>query len=220
MTNTNEVASTWLVELIVSKILQQDPSLKVLVVQFFNRTVLHERGIKKYGVDVESPKKTGQLELLDLSQALFKTEASGFKPCDLTQLYGKIKAGIKDVDRTVVLWENFDTLVMARYPLDSVLQLLHQLQTLSSAIYVFLNSDFPLVTPGTPLADQYITLLGALFAKSSLVVSLRPLETGRADDVTGVLRITRGPRKTHDFKVIENEYLYFVTTDNVKIIHR
>ncbi|QLQ77776.1 hypothetical protein HG537_0A00230 [Torulaspora globosa] len=62
---------------------------------------------------------------------------------------------------------------------------------------------------------------GCLY-KSLAVLSLRPLETGRAKDVTGSLRITRGgASSTHiSCHVVENEYLYLCQRDNTKLFYR
>ncbi|EDO17350.1 hypothetical protein Kpol_1060p2 [Vanderwaltozyma polyspora DSM 70294] len=58
--------------------------------------------------------------------------------------------------------------------------------------------------------------------KSLAVLNLKPLETGRAKDVTGTLRITRGG--AHDshpnIHVVENEFLYLTQKDSTKLFYR
>ncbi|QLG72940.1 hypothetical protein HG535_0E00240 [Zygotorulaspora mrakii] len=59
------------------------------------------------------------------------------------------------------------------------------------------------------------------YYKSMAILSLRPLETGRAKDVTGCLRITRGgSANTLDCQVQENEYLYFNQKENTRLFYR
>ncbi|GAV47752.1 hypothetical protein ZYGR_0I00480 [Zygosaccharomyces rouxii] len=55
--------------------------------------------------------------------------------------------------------------------------------------------------------------------KSIVVMSLRPLETGRANDVTGTLRITRGGVRS-PVHVVENEYLYLNQKETTRLFYR
>lgn len=60
------------------------------------------------------------------------------------------------------------------------------------------------------------------FYKSIAVLSLRPLDTGRASDVTGSLSITRGGITASHIPahVVENEYLYLNQRESVKLFYR
>jgi elongator complex protein 6 len=228
ITNTLETSSTWLVDLVTSKILKDSATHSVTIVQFINKTSLHQRGITKYGVEIDSSSKLGTLKLVDISDQIFKVGSNGFDGVDANELESYIKSTIEISNTTnrvdgsanrYLILENVDVLLTAGNTPERILTLIHNLHAVSSHIQIICNADSPLVTPGTYLSDSHGLLVNHLIHRSSLVVSLRPLETGRADDVTGVLRITRGP-KVSQLKVIENEYLYFVTSDNVKIIHR
>lgn len=55
--------------------------------------------------------------------------------------------------------------------------------------------------------------------KSIVVMNLRPLETGRANDVTGTLRITRGGTRS-PVHVVENEYLYLNQKETTRLFYR
>lgn len=69
---------------------------------------------------------------------------------------------------------------------------------------------------------QFARFASGCLYKSIAVLSLRPLETGRAKDVTGSLRITRGGASSTHLKchVVENEYLYLNQKDNTRLFYR
>jgi elongator complex protein 6 len=94
------------------------------------------------------------------------------------------------------------------------------LTKLCSGLFVFCNCDEPLVMNSSPIAEQQSNFLTQTMHNASLIISLRPFETGRADDVTGIMRITRGPRLMDDVQVVENEYLYLVSGETVKLFYR
>lgn len=58
--------------------------------------------------------------------------------------------------------------------------------------------------------------------KSMVIMSLRPLGTGRANDVTGTLRITGGGVRNlrTPIHVVENEYLYLNQKETTKLFYR
>lgn len=60
------------------------------------------------------------------------------------------------------------------------------------------------------------------FYKSIAVLSLKPLDTGRATDVTGLFRITRGgaPDAHLSCHIVENEYLYLNQKESTKLFYR
>lgn len=60
------------------------------------------------------------------------------------------------------------------------------------------------------------------FHKSIALLSLKPLDTGRAKDVTGTLRIIRGgaSAKHLPIHVVENEYLYYTQKESTKLFYR
>ncbi|QLL30206.1 hypothetical protein HG536_0A00230 [Torulaspora globosa] len=69
---------------------------------------------------------------------------------------------------------------------------------------------------------QFARFASGCLYKSIAVLSLRPLETGRATDVTGSLRITRGGTSSTQISchVVENEYLYLNQRDSTKLFYR
>lgn len=64
--------------------------------------------------------------------------------------------------------------------------------------------------------------INSLLHRSSIIISLTALTTGRADDITGILSISKGP--VHDCvkskKLCDRQYAYFVSTNNVKLYYK
>lgn len=89
-----------------------------------------------------------------------------------------------------------------------------------SAIEPFDNLDVTNVND--PDTIQYNRFILGCFYKSLCVLSLKQLETGKASDVTGTLKITRGGQNDNLSKVhvVENEYLYFTHKDVTKLFYR
>lgn len=64
--------------------------------------------------------------------------------------------------------------------------------------------------------------ISSLLHRSSIIISLTALTTGRADDISGILSISKGP--IHDReksnKICDRQYAYFVSTNNVKLYYK
>ncbi|KAH3663312.1 hypothetical protein OGAPHI_005302 [Ogataea philodendri] len=103
--------------------------------------------------------------------------------------------------------------------------LLLQLQKLNAKCNLFLissNDESLLEYSEIPddLATIHTSFLTKLVHRSNLLMSLRPLKTGRAVDVTGELTICRGLIDSPQ-KVAEKEYLYLVNKEGtVKLFYR
>ncbi|QPG74273.1 hypothetical protein FOA43_001598 [Brettanomyces nanus] len=71
------------------------------------------------------------------------------------------------------------------------------------------------------LSTVYSTLLLKLIHKAHLMLKLRPLRTGRADDITGELVVIKGPIDDPGLSIRERDYLYLLNKDgNVKLFYR
>ncbi|KAL8867290.1 MAG: hypothetical protein Q9174_005755 [Haloplaca sp. 1 TL-2023] len=63
-----------------------------------------------------------------------------------------------------------------------------------SATIVSVSADFPLLqTQRTPLELNHASLVLSMLHQSTAIWAVRELDTGSAKDVSGVLRITKGP---------------------------
>jgi elongator complex protein 6 len=89
------------------------------------------------------------------------------------------------------------------------------------ASIVTLSADEPLLSAQTTtLEKEHASLTLSLAHRAELILSLRLLDTGSASDVSGVVRINRGPLMS-EREVEEKEYLYFVGGDGgVKVFER
>lgn len=60
------------------------------------------------------------------------------------------------------------------------------------------------------------------FHKSIVLLALKPLDTGRANDITGTLRITKGGASPSRLPVhvVENEFLFHSQRDSTKLFYR
>ena len=97
----------------------------------------------------------------------------------------------------------------------------HALATIITA-----SADQPLLqSPSTPLEKDHAAFVTSLAQQAYFVASLRPLSTGVAKDVSGVIRITRGAEadelENEGSTVEERELLYHVQGDgNVRVFER
>ena len=68
---------------------------------------------------------------------------------------------------------------------------------------------------------EFMRFINSCFHISIAVLSLQPLETGRAKDITGSLKITRGGATSNHLSthVVENEYLYLNEKDSTKLFY-
>ncbi|KAG7843962.1 hypothetical protein KL941_004444 [Ogataea angusta] len=162
--------------------------------------------------------------------ARLKGDLAGFKYVDLfnsyQDWYTKISLEVdrqSKVDKPNVFIENPEFLLfLTDITVDKLLAQLRKLNTKCN-LYLISSSDESLMEySDSPddLATVHATFLTKLAHRTSLILSLRPLRTGRAEDVTGELTIGRGligsPKK-----IVEREYLYLINKEGtVKLFYR
>ncbi|ANB12395.1 Elongator subunit ELP6 [Sugiyamaella lignohabitans] len=231
VTSSLEVAPTWLVDTVCGRHVSNKTSPTVLIT-FTERSNIHIKGIKRYsGSDVSHVPKS-VFSIVDLSSSLFangsKTSGDKFVPTNLDSLVEIVAKSIttsrgaqdgSQLKPLIIIEEPDVLLATGLYTWDQVSRFIYDLRQLSSQTFVFANADEPLIQPVSPIGENQVKFLTQLIHTSSLLISLRPFETGRADDVTGIFRITRGPRVNETKVVVENEYLYHVS-DTVKLMYR
>lgn len=85
-------------------------------------------------------------------------------------------------------------------------------------------ADLPLMqSPTTPLEVSHAAYVMSMAHQAGMVMSVRGLDTGVAKDISGVLRITRGPGgwEGGGEVVEERECLYYVGADGgVRVFER
>lgn len=122
----------------------------------------------------------------------------------------------------VLLVLGADALVAARpapASADAPLRLLARLQALAAATYI---TTAPPPQEDSDCARAQAAVVRALAHRAHAVLSLQPLATGRAADVTGTLAVARGGRAADeegDAPVVPQTYQYHVSGDGVKIFY-
>lgn len=123
----------------------------------------------------------------------------------------------------------------------SLLRLISSIEKLVNTMYVFTNGDeeflassssyqssqtagismfgLPQTVESLEYPNEHTSFLSGLAHKSTALISMRPLSTGRADDVTGTLTIAQGPR-ARPGQINSQSYHYYVNDDNIKIFYR
>lgn len=222
VTSTYEIMPTWLVHSLLSLILGRKTKgpEHVVLISFLDRSQLYNRALLKTGIDlnrkkVAAPGSAAPFTHVDLSKLL--TE-------DLAVIQSTIEKNIKSApESTCILFENPDLLLPLGRSSEAVLEFASSLQKRASNIFFFCQADdellvdSPVVTNSLE-ARQNGLLLGLLY-RSQLSLAVRPLSTGRANDVTGTLIISKGPLCTDD-SVQEDSYQYLVSGDTVKLFYR
>lgn len=148
----------------------------------------------------DKPKTNGQF--LDLGQDLFGSGSRFTRP-DLQAMTAKIAACNK---KTVVLQYPTILLLANMAHHQALLELIQSLLD-KCRVVVAIELSKATIESQLPISQQLTQFVRALMHQASLVLTLRPFPTGRADDVTGVFRVSAGPR---DLTVKEKEFLYSV----------
>lgn len=106
---------------------------------------------------------------------------------------------------------------------DDVISKLAKLNEIGN-VYIIAPSDKSLIQPSelpNDLATIYTSFIFKLLHRSNLIVRLKPLKTGRADDITGELVINKGLVDHTKLQVLEREYLYVIGKEgSVKLFYR
>ncbi|KAL8685572.1 MAG: hypothetical protein Q9224_005766, partial [Gallowayella concinna] len=113
---------------------------------------------------------------------------------------------------------------------DAVLDTIWELREHVHATIVSASADFPLIqAQHTPLELNHAAFVTSLAHQARILWSVRELDTGSARDVSGVLRITKGPAMENEAEEEfsregveeEKELLYFIAGDgSVRVFER
>lgn len=186
------------------------PKASVIFASFVNDTNVYARQFKRFiGLDLDHI-NCAQFKFIsflkDGADNWFETIQR-----EVAKLRGPITIFLEDPEFALYLT---DTSV------DGVLKSLNSLNK-STNLYLIMPLDKPVLDYSEiqdDLSTVYMTFLMKLIHRSHLILSLRPLTTGRADDVTGELIINRG---LIGEAIMEREYIYLVSKDgNTKLFYR
>lgn len=237
VTSTFETSPSWLVHSLLSSVLGKPKNndnantaasrqsiQHVVLISFVDKSPLYSRVLLKSGINLTtnsqpiSSSHSAPFTWIDLSADLAS---------DLPTLRAKIhqQIGNRPPESTLIIFENPDLLIpLSTVSPNEILELCGSLQSKCASLYFVVNADEELLASanddgsGSLEASQSTLVLGLLY-RSTVSLAVRPLSTGRARDVTGVLRISKGPMSTSD-TVAEQSYQFFVSGDNVKLSYR
>lgn len=198
VTATNDVNGSWILTQLVKRLGRHE---KVTLITTINDEEFYIEALRRQGIKLQALPNVRVVSLLG-------------KPADNLLQYA-------DKD-TVVILENPDLWTASgSMDVQDVAKTIFGLQQASKAVLCLIQADKPLLeaADSSLLTTNHTNLGIQLLHQTDYIITLRPLPTGRADDVTGTLHVSRGARSS-DVAVEEREYLYFIKGEQVKITPR
>ncbi|CAG81308.1 hypothetical protein B0I72DRAFT_136653 [Yarrowia lipolytica] len=197
VTATNDVNGSWILTQFVKRLGRHD---KVILITSMNDEEFYIEALRRQGIKLQALPNVRIVSLL------------GKNPENLCQY--------ADKDAVVIL-ENPDLWsAEGSMEVQDMVKTIFQIQQVSKAVMCLIQADSPLLeTDSSLLATNHTNLGIQLLHQTNYIITLRPLPTGRAEDVTGTLHVSRGTRPTN-VTVDEKEYLYFIKGEQVKITPR
>ncbi|GAO46187.1 hypothetical protein G7K_0424-t1 [Saitoella complicata NRRL Y-17804] len=194
----------------------------VVFISFMNNYHHHASSLRKWGLDLTTHKQNGTFTFIDgFSDILlpppsnttpkpgadprlyFPDPRTGGGGGGISSFAPPITTALKGMnDDPVLIIEGLETVsALGLGDANEVLDLVTFLQKFCSTTLLSLPIDPPLLrpllpptttTPPPPLERAHALLLTSLAARAFRIINVEPLSTGRAKDVTGVLRMVRG----------------------------
>ncbi|KAI4264381.1 MAG: hypothetical protein L6R42_000508 [Xanthoria sp. 1 TBL-2021] len=195
---------------------QQKEATAVILVSWLRGLDVWKDGARKLGLSLS---QSGGITFIDALQSGLGLQGRGVGEVEelLLKAIDEVKA---TSTRILLVLDGIDFLLAATETtvddlLDSILELREHVHT----TIVSASADYPLIqAQRSPLELDHAAFVMSLAHEANVVWGVRELDTGSARDVSGVLRITRGPaiEKIEDPSgedVEEKELLYFVAGD-------
>lgn len=199
------------------------PKTVVLVTTTIASTEVYRRGLLKTGIDLSS---TQNFHVIDLSHLLFDAATSASTKITAGNIKDKIEKTLAtgvptNKSQTLVLFESPDLLVPLGMSPRAVSDIVAYLASMAANLFVFCHADSELVDSqvGNIGGNDQRVFLTDIMYQADVVVSIRPLPTGRADDVTGTLTVSTGPANIFD-NVKEEYYQYQTANESVKLFYK
>ena len=230
ITHVQGTSPSWLVSSLLENAIQGTASLinsdlttkvplrsKVLLASFTNGIDYYHKNCRKNGIDLT---QTDNFTFVDYFTGLFteviKNPSDASKSISTAFKLLEEKATGNDI----VIIEAPEILLHATNEnVDELLSHLLSVNRQCKQLFVIMAKDSPQFVQDA----RYMEFLVKLLHRSNLNISLLPLQTGRASDITGSLTITQGaiPHATGIPEVLEKEYIYHLTKDfNIKLFFR
>ncbi|SGZ58623.1 CIC11C00000005295 [Sungouiella intermedia] len=182
---------------------------------------------RKQGVDLDS---NPNFQFVDCFSDLFTKQIpnpANAKP-QVSKVFGTICKAIENQksEKKVVVVE-CPELLLAATDLSSndLVQHLRKVASLCNTLFVVINTESPLTNSTGALPDDPVFRISDFYVKlyhmSSLNISVQPLSTGRAKDITGCLTVARGSQPANPVtRVVEKEYMFHIAKESVKLYYR
>ncbi|CDK29858.1 unnamed protein product [Kuraishia capsulata CBS 1993] len=199
-----------------------EPRSPVLFASFYQDAAFYSKTWKKHlGLDIAS--QTGNARYLDLMEELMHVLSRGADPKQsLKHVFDKIstevqKLAAKGAKPSLIIEAPELLLHTIDIEVDDLLLSLHKLNEKTNLTLV-MSIDRPLIEAhsiqdGNGLRGKHSSLVLKLLHRANTIIDIHPLETGHANDATGVLTVSKGPIPLDDVKVQEGAYLYLLNKE-------
>ncbi|KAL8820280.1 MAG: hypothetical protein Q9223_001473 [Gallowayella weberi] len=205
----------------------QEQATGVVLVSWLRGSDFWRDGAKKLGLNFS---QNGRITFIDALQSGLGLQ-SGIGEVERLLLKAIDEAKATST-RILLVLDGIDFLLAASEAgVDAVLDTIWELREHVHAMIVSASADFPLIqAQHTPLELNHAAFVTSVAHQARVLWSVRELDTGSARDVSGVLRITRGPAmelgadeefSNEGVEEEEKELLYFIAGDSsVRVFER
>lgn len=194
----------------------QNPKCNVLFASFGNGSEVYFKQFQKY-MKIDMTRGNGAFKFITFLEEDIE------KWFDILQMEAAKLTQDKSRALNIFLEDPQLLLFLKNYDEDEIISRLAKLNEIAN-IYVTAPSDKSLLQftqLSDDLATVYTSFIMKLLHRSNLIVRLKPLKTGRAEDITGELIINKGVIDHSKLQVLEREYLYVIGKEgSVKLFYR
>lgn len=206
--------------------IRSNPRSHVVFGSFINNAQFYNKSLVKYmKMDIINTTRNSCFKFVDLMDHTINNHTRPiseiFKPIHEQIKIVKSNSHTNDTHKKInIIIEAPEILLQMKEDASAIdlIRELHLLQKLGNVI-LSISSDEPLIDYSefeSDVSTKHAVLLSSLIHKSNLLISLRPLSTGRADDITGELKIHKACVGFEDIglEIIEKSYLYNVNKES------
>lgn len=233
ITHTQGTSPSWLLNLLIENSLygtcvinheknqHREIRADTVVISFLHDFEYFEKDLRRNGIELNDNK---QFHFIDLFTDLFQKIST---PESIAKTIDQIATQIQSIPnkKRILFIEGIEFLLSATSI--SSIELLNQIDKLNkvtNGIFVISSVDKELIDvhQSNPNLPEFKTLdfVIRLLHRSNIVLGLRPLETGRAKDITGTLTISKGTVPFDSLVISEKEYLFFINRESTKLFYR
>lgn len=206
--------------------IRSNPRSNVIFGSFMNNAQFYNKNLVKFmKMDITNTARNNCFKFVDLMDYTINNHTESvseiFKPIhEQIKLLKSNSSHNNDTHKKInIIIEAPEILLQVKEDASAIdlIRELHLLQKLGNVI-LSISSDEPLIDYSefeSDVSTKHAVLLSSLIHKSNLLISLRPLSTGRADDITGELKIHKACVGLEDgLEIIEKSYLYNINKES------